>query len=140
MTTHPQEAPMPIIRRGDRPDVPAPMAPASTRPRWLVPAVASVIGLAVLVVYGVLPASAALYAGLFGGMLLMHSGGHGAHGGHSAAHHAGMGADLADPSRPIGGSEPDRTGSGGGLDGAPSNDPDRIASHDHDGRGSHGCH
>jgi hypothetical protein len=35
-----------------------------------------------LVVAGVLSASSVLYAGLIGGMLLMHLGGHGGHGGH----------------------------------------------------------
>jgi hypothetical protein len=45
-----------------------------------------VIGLvaAALVIAGVVPLSAVLYAAMFGGMLLMHLGGHG-HGGHGRA-------------------------------------------------------
>ncbi len=54
----------------------------STRPRWLLPGLAVAIVVAGLVVAGVVSLSTALYAGLFGGMLLMHLGGHGMHGGH----------------------------------------------------------
>lgn len=69
-------------------DGPAPTAPAameqsvSTRPRWLVPALVAGIVIATLVAAGFLSLSTVLYAGLFGGMILMHVGGHGGHGGH----------------------------------------------------------
>ena len=57
------------------------------RPRWLGPlAVAAVIA-AVLVLAGVVALSTVFYAGLFGGMILMHVRGHG-HGGHGAGHDA----------------------------------------------------
>ncbi len=59
----------------------------SGRPRWLGPlAVAAVIA-AVLVLAGVVTLSTVFYAGLFGGMILMHVGGHG-HAGHGAGHEA----------------------------------------------------
>jgi hypothetical protein len=59
----------------------------SGRPRWLAPlAVAAVIA-AVLVLAGVVALSTVFYAGLFGGMILMHVGRHG-HGGHGAGHEA----------------------------------------------------
>ena len=54
----------------------------STRPRWLLPGLAVGIVASALVVAGVLSLSTVLYAGMFGGMLVMHLGGHGGHGGH----------------------------------------------------------
>lgn len=57
----------------------------SGRPRWLAPlAVAAVIA-AVLVLAGVVALSTVFYAGLSGGMILMHVGGHG-HGGRGGGH------------------------------------------------------
>ena len=61
----------------------APEAAAGQRRRWLIPALA--IGgaiAAVLVISGLVSASLLVYAALFGGMFLMHAGGHGGHGGH----------------------------------------------------------
>lgn len=60
--------------------VPAARAGGTTRPRWLLPAIVAGLVVAVLVAYGILSPSAVLYGGLFGGMLLMHAGGHGGHG------------------------------------------------------------
>lgn len=54
------------------------------RPRWLVPAVGVGVVAGGLVLAGVIPLTTMIYAGLFGGMLLMHLGGHGGHGGHGA--------------------------------------------------------
>ena len=84
------------------------------RPRWLVPGVVVAIIAAALVVLGVLPFSTVLYAGQFGGMLLMHAGGHGGHGGHA--------------------------GHGGGHDAHAPTDRSGSETHDHDQQGSHGCH
>lgn len=56
-----------------------------SRPRWLVPGVLVVITGAGLVLAGVIPFSTAVSAGLIGGMLLMHLGGHGGHGGTTSA-------------------------------------------------------
>lgn len=102
-------------------------ATGSTRPRWLLPALVGGIAVAALVVYGILPPSAVLYAGLFGGMFLMHRGGHGGHGGGS---HGG-----GTPTR-TGAS--DRTDSDAGPDRSPANDATGNVTHDHDQRGSRG--
>jgi hypothetical protein len=104
---------------------------AFRRPGWLLPALA--IGLLAigLVVAGVVSLSTVLYAGAFGGMLLMHLGGHG-HGAHGGGH----GNDL---SRGSGGSQQQRTGSGDELDDRAANQPNRNESHD-DQHSSHGCH
>lgn len=59
----------------------------SGRPRWLGPLAVAVVIAAVLVLAGVVALSTVFYAGLFGGMILMHLGGHG-HGGHGAGHEA----------------------------------------------------
>lgn len=73
-----------------------------SRPRWLIPSIVVVIAGVGLVLAGVISASTAVSAGLIGGMLLMHLGGHGGHGAHggttspSEPH-----ADVAD--RPAGG-------------------------------------
>jgi hypothetical protein len=101
---------------------------AIRRPGWLLPALA--IGLLAigLVVAGVVSLSTVLYAGAFGGMMLMHLGGHGHAGGH--------GNDL---SRGSGGSQQRRTGSGDELDDRAANQPNRNESHD-DQHSSHGCH
>lgn len=92
----------------------------ASRPRWLVPGlvVAAIVG--GLVVGGALPLTTVVYAGLFGGMILMHAGGHGgSHGGGGADRHQGPqdgaedAAGLGDRSsgRPVSGA-----GSTTGLD------------------------
>ena len=61
-----------------------PLIHESSRPRWLLPALVAV-GIAVaLVLAGVVSLSTVLYVGMFGGMMLMHVGGHGDHGAHRA--------------------------------------------------------
>ena len=57
-------------------------ATTASRPRWLLPGLVAGIVVGALVVAGVLSFSTVLYAGLLGGMLLMHLGGHGGHRGH----------------------------------------------------------
>lgn len=77
------------------------------RPRWLLPTIAAVAIATALVLLDIISLSTAFYAGLVGGMLLMHLGGHGhGHGGHadegtSAASGAGdtAGNDDTDGSR-----------------------------------------
>ena len=135
------------IADGDRPR-PGPAgagdgALRSARPRWLVPGLAVGIIAAALVVAGVFSVSTVLYAGLFGGMLLMHAGGHGGHGGHPGGHesHGGGTADGAeDLSQPSSGSQPIGPGSDGGLDNRASIDRRGGETHDHDQHNSHGCH
>lgn len=67
----------------------------TSTPRWLLPAVVGAIVAGALLVAGVVSLSTLLYAGLFGGMILMHVGGHGhGHGGHGGGgsdDHAGLG-------------------------------------------------
>ncbi|MGK2849376.1 MAG: hypothetical protein ACSLFN_00455 [Candidatus Limnocylindrales bacterium] len=71
-------------------------APRS-RPRWLIPGLLVVIAAAGLVLAGVISVSTAISAGLIGGMLLMHLGGHGGHGAHGGTTSAGeQPVDAAD--------------------------------------------
>ena len=82
---------------------------AFRRPAWLLPALAiGVVGIG-LVVAGVASLTTVLYVGAFGGMLLMHLGGHG-HGGH------GSGGPADDLSRGSGGSQQRWAGSRNELD------------------------
>ena len=62
----------------------------SSRPRWLLPALAFGGVAAVLVLAGVVSLGTVFSVGLVGGMLVMHLGGHGGHGGRNAS---GAGAD-----------------------------------------------
>ncbi len=109
-------------------------ATAPVRPRWLLPGVLVVTVAAALVVAGVVSLSTVLSIGLFGGMILMHVGGHGGHGGHGGD--ASRGEDL---SRPSPGSQPGRSRSTSGLDRA-ADDPKGSETQDHDQRSSHSCH
>ena len=104
---------------------------AFRRPGWLLPALAIGVLAIGLLVAGVVSLSTVLYAGAFGGMLLMHGGGHG-HG----AHGGGPANDL---SRGSGGSHQQRTGSEDELDDRAASQPNRNESHD-DQHSSHGCH
>ncbi len=91
---------------------------SSTRPRWVAPALAIGAVVVALVVAGVVPLSTALYGGLFGGMMLMHLGGHGGHGDHGGGHEAAHAAHAASD--------------GEGTDDQPAGDAGA--------RPSHGCH
>lgn len=97
-------------------------ATAPSRPRWLVPGLGIGLLAAALVVAGVLSFSTVIYAGLFGGMILMHLGGHGAHGG-QAAHSGGNGEhgeatarDTEDLRQPSSGAQASASGSDDRLD------------------------
>jgi len=144
-------------------------APSTTsRPRWLVPGLVGAAIVGGLVVAGVVPLSTVLYAGLFGGMILMHVGGHG-HGGHggnsgSGGHggHAGRGgghgghgggsaaggpdprsdgADAAaDLSARSGGAQPGGSGSLAGLAERARDDATTSETEDHDQPRTHSCH
>lgn len=65
----------------------------SSRPRWLLPGLLVAVVAAGLVAAGVVSLSTVLYVGLFGGMILMHVGGHG-HGGHGG-HGGGTKSDTS---------------------------------------------
>lgn len=100
---------------------------APARPRWLLPGLAAALVAAGLVVAGVVSLSTMLYIAVFGGMLLMHLGGHG-HGGHGGGGHSEHGAqgggemsDDHDLSRRSDGSQPLRSASGDELDDRASN-------------------
>ncbi|MEX2521494.1 MAG: hypothetical protein WD736_01905 [Chloroflexota bacterium] len=99
------------------------------------------VGLAAigLVVAGVLPISAVIYAGLFGGMIFMHAGGHGGHGGHAGHGDRGNPADE-DLSRGSGGSHHGQSGFVDGLDDRASDDQNRNETDDDDQHPSHTCH
>jgi hypothetical protein len=80
----------------------------SRRPRWLLPvlvAAAAGLGLAIL---GIVPVSTLLSVAVFGGMIVMHLGGHGSHGGHSG--HESHALDVDAPESPS-----DKPASGGGC-------------------------
>lgn len=136
MTTHVHD---PAVEERDpgragTPDTGSPDA-AVRRPGWLLPALAiGVLGIG-LAVAGVVPLSTVLYAGAFGGMLLMHLGGHG-HGGHGGHGNDGPADDL---SRGSGGAHRQRTGSNDELDDRAASQPNRNERHDDQHR-SHGCH
>ena len=66
----------------------------SSRPRWLLPALAIGGVAAILVLAGVVSFGTVFSVGLVGGMLVMHLGGHG-HGGHGGRNRSGAGADDA---------------------------------------------
>jgi hypothetical protein len=91
-----------------RPDAPAGTGAATVlaRPRWLVPGLAVGLVVAALLVAGVVSLSTVLYVGLFGGMILMHVGGHGGHGGH-AGHGGRTTPDAPDPGAAASGTRED---------------------------------
>jgi hypothetical protein len=134
---------------GMRPEA-TPADAASTtpsRPRWLVPGLLVAIVVGGLVVADVLSLSTVLYAGLFGGMILMHVGGHG-HGGHGGGGQAGRGhslhgdgADAADDlSSRSSGAHRTEPGSTEGLDQRARANTTTSETDHHDQHSSHGCH
>ena len=144
MTSHshdPAAGAIDPLRRSTATDPPA-SRPA--RPRWLLPGLAAAaVGIG-LVLAGVVSASTLLYVALFGGMLLMHLGGHG-HGGQGAqGGHGTHGGDAGTPGQDLsersGGSQPDGSGSRPGLDDRASNNQDQSETTEHDQHRSHGCH
>lgn len=131
-------------------------APTTTsRPRWLVPGLVGAAIVGGLVVAGVVPLSTVLYAGLFGGMILMHVGGHGGHGGHGGGSADGHGGDpagggrnrgsdgtdaAADLSARSGGAQPGGSGSVAGLDERVRDDSTTSETEQHDQPRAHSCH
>ncbi len=111
----------------------------STRPRWLLPGLAAGIVVSVLAVAGVLSLSTVLYAGLFGGMILMHAGGHGRHGGHGG-HGSGTTPAVDDLRTPSSGAQVRRSGSSDEIDDGTLTNESRNETDDHDKHSSHGCH
>ena len=110
-----------------------------TAPWWLPLVVIGALVLGGLVLMGILSLSALLYAGLFGGMILMHTGGHGGHGGGHAVHGAGA-DDVRDLSGRSSGAQPGESGSKAGLDARARNNATTSESDDHDHDRPHGCH
>jgi hypothetical protein len=117
----------------------------AARPRWLLPGLAAAFVAAALVVTGVVSLSTMFYVAAFGGMLLMHLGGHG-HGSHSGGGHAGHGghgsaatADDQDLSGRSGGSQPLRSALGDELDDRAPNQS-RSETNDDDQHSPHRCH
>jgi len=116
-----------------------------TRPRWLLPGLTIALVAGALVAAGVVPLSTVLYAGLFGGMIFMHVGGHG-HGGHGGGGHGGHAAhsggtnDTDDLSPGSSGSQPTDPGSAVGLDARAGHDSTDSETERHDQHSSHGCH
>lgn len=113
----------------------------STRPRWLLPGLVGAAVVGGLVVAGVLSLEAVLYIGLFGGMLLMHAGGHG-HGGHGGGH-AGHGAG-GDPSSAnlrsdSSDAQPDGPAFGSGLGSRAGDHSMEDGTKNDDQHTSHGC-
>lgn len=122
--------------------------PPAWRPRWLVPglvvAVAVIVG--ALVVAGVVSASTVLYAGLVGGMMLIHLGGHG-HGGHGGGgtgcghtEHGDATDDAGDLSRDSADVQPSEPRSAAGLDERARNDSATRETDGHDQHRARGCH
>jgi hypothetical protein len=142
MTAHVQDPSMPVDEAIDTHPGDTRAGRASTRPRWLVPGIAVGVVVAGLVLAGVVPFSTALYAAMFGGMLVMHLGGHGMHGGHGGGDHAGPpgGASSSDgraPSKPGTMAQPADQGSAGETGTAV---PDGNGAHEQSQHGSLGCH
>ena len=109
------------------------------QPRWLWPAVAAGIVVTGLVIAGVLSLSLVLYIGFFGGMLLMHGGGHGGHSSHED-HGGGPTSDTEALSQRSPGSQSEQPSSAARLDNRATNDPKASETVDHDQHTSHGCH
>lgn len=123
-------------------------ASAASRPRWLLPGLLGALIVGGLVVAGVVSLTVVLYAGLFGGMILMHVGGHGGHGGHGGNGQVGAGHNLrangaddgADLSHHSSGAKAPDSGSGAGLDARARTDSTESETDEHDQHRSHGCH
>jgi hypothetical protein len=137
----------PMHEAGQRPAIPAAGAGAvrqTSQPRWLLPGLAIGLVAAGLLLAGVVSLSTVVYAGLFGSMLLMHTGGHGGHGMHggSAGHdgHRGSSNSANDLSQHSHGFQSELSGSAAGLDDRATNEPTARETDDHDQHSSHGCH
>lgn len=125
MTTDARDPQRPRTVDGSAPAV---LLAAISRSRWLVPGVAIATLMGALVVTGVLSVSTVLYIGLFGGMMLMHLGGHGMHGGHADGHARHDADDQATSA-----SDPEEAAAATGQDRPAPESPAEA-------RGPHGCH
>ena len=119
-------------------------AVARALPWWVLPGLAVGLIAIGLVVAGVLPISTVIYAGLFGGMIFLHVGGHGGHGSHGShgshgGHEGGLSRDE-DLSRGSGDSHRGQPGLADGLDDRASDDRTRDEMDDDDQHSSHACH
>lgn len=139
MTAHAHDPSATTDSRRPSPASPGVTSATAARPRWLLPGLLVVFIAAGLVVVGVLSLSTVIYAGLFGGMILMHVG----HGGHGGGH----GGHGGDPTNGAGNlssrsSGPQAPGSvfGGELDDRAATDRDGNETDDHGQHSSHGCH
>lgn len=116
---------------------------APARPRWLLPGLAAAVVAAGLVVAGVVSLSTMLFIAAFGGMLLMHAGGHGGHGGGGHAGHGAARSEAASDAESLSGSsdasQPLRSALGDELDDRAS-DQNRSETNDDDQHSSHSCH
>lgn len=122
------------------------MSTVAPKPKWLVPGLVVALLAIALVVAGVVSVSTVLYAGLFGGMMLMHQGGHG-HGGHGAggagrghSMHGDGAADAEDLSGRSSGAQPNEPDSTAGLDERARENPTTSETDDHDQHRAHSCH
>jgi hypothetical protein len=89
MTAHTHDRSRITPDTDDGPQDPASRSEAApNRRRWLVPGTIAIVAAAGLVVAGVVPLGTVISVGLFGGMMLMHLGGHGMHGGHGTVGHS----------------------------------------------------
>ena len=126
---------------------PASEATTASRPRWLLPGLVGALIVGGLVVAGVVSLSVVLYVGLFGGMILMHTGGH-SHGGHGGSSQVGAGRDprgdraddAADLRRHSPATHDPESRSGAGLDARARTDSTTSETDDHDSHTSRGCH
>jgi len=120
-----------------------------TQRRWFVPGLVGAAVIGGLVVAGVLSLEAVLYIGLFGGMLLMHAGGHG-HGGHGGGHggshggsHAGHGSGGDSMTKNLrsdsSDAQPDAAGSETRLGSRAGDDSMEDRTNNDDQHTSHGC-
>ena len=138
-----------VLDNGQRPAAAAPIrrSMTSARPWWVLPVALTAIVVGGLVVTGVLSLSTVIYVGLFGGMILMHTVGHGGHGGHgddAGRGHSlhGDGADGPDDlSNRSSGAQPGTARSVAGLgQRARADSTTTSETEDHDQRNAHGCH
>jgi hypothetical protein len=126
---------------------------SAVRPRWLLPGLLIAIAAGGLVIAGVLSPSVVLYGGLFGGMILMHLGGHGGHGGHGGTDaepgghgggHAGHAVESTSDTGTLSARSSGPKAAGpdfeGKLDDRASTGRHGNETDDHDQHDSHGCH
>lgn len=111
------------------------------RQRWALVGIPVALVAGLLVLAGVVSPSTVLYAGAFGGMMLMHLGGHGSHGGHGEP----QAGPAPDPPAQLHPDDPSLTGEPGSrtgtrptpgvVEGRIGDAPDAMQE-----RGSHSCH